>query len=195
MKKQFALIALFAAMMLPQAAQSQQIRLSLSDQQRFDSYYSRWKNYKATNNQGEVRSMEGRMQDVYRHYGIPAGTPYGRVATGGGGWRPTSSGSPRQTIDTNGARDPYRPQHRDWDRDHARYEHREWEREREREEARHDQGLHRGWSKDHDHDGDRREHHDSDRHDTDRHDHHEGKGNNSQDHKPAHDNHDRDHQR
>ena len=32
-----------------------------------------------------VRSMEGRMQDVYRHYGIPANTPYGNVASGGGG--------------------------------------------------------------------------------------------------------------
>ena len=185
MKKQFALIALFAAMVLPQAAQSQQVRLSLSDQQRFDSYYSRWKNYKATNNQGEVRSMEGRMQDVYQHYGIPAGTPYGRVASGGGGWRTPTSSGPRQTVDMNGTRDPYRPHPREWERDHARYEHREWEREhereREREEARHDQGLHRGWSKDHDHDRD----HDRDR-DRDRHEHHESKDNKHADH----DNHD-----
>ena len=49
MKKLFAFVALFAALILPHFAQAQ-IRLSLSDQQRFDSYYSRWQNYKATNN-------------------------------------------------------------------------------------------------------------------------------------------------
>src|SRR5262244_2206210 len=84
MKKQFAFIALFVALALPHFAHAQ-IRLSIGDQKRFDSYYSRWQSYKATNNHSEVRSMEGRMQDVYRHYGIPANTPYGSVASGGGG--------------------------------------------------------------------------------------------------------------
>ena len=97
MKKLFSVMALLVALILPCLAQAQ-IRLSLSDQKRFDSYYSRWQSYKATNNQKEVRSMEGRMQDVYRHYGIPAGTPYGRVASSGqGSW----VGSPdRNTIGT-----------------------------------------------------------------------------------------------
>src|SRR5437867_12580253 len=92
MKKLFACMPVFAALILSHFAQAQ-IRLSISDQQRFDSYYSRWQSYKATNNQSEVRSMEGRMQDVYRHYNIPGNTPYGRVAANGvgggcrsGGW-------------------------------------------------------------------------------------------------------------
>src|SRR5213080_2936233 len=82
MKKLFSVMALLAALILPCFPQAQ-IRLSTSDQGRFDSYYSRWQSYRQTNNQSQVRSMEGRMQDVYRHYGIPAGTPYGRVASSG----------------------------------------------------------------------------------------------------------------
>ena len=74
MNKLFAVSAVLFAFALPSVAQG--THLSLSDQKRFDSYYSRWQSYKATNNQKEVRSMEGRMQDVYRHYGIPANTPY-----------------------------------------------------------------------------------------------------------------------
>jgi hypothetical protein len=56
-------------------------RLGDDDQQRFDSYYSRWLNYKATNNQGEVVSMQNRMLDVYNHYGIPPATPFSQVAS------------------------------------------------------------------------------------------------------------------
>jgi len=55
-------------------------RLSAEDQGRFTSYYQRWEQYRATNNVGEMRSMEGRMRDVYSHYGIPADTPFGEVA-------------------------------------------------------------------------------------------------------------------
>jgi hypothetical protein len=73
MNKLFAVSALLFAFALPSVAQG--THLSLSDQKRFDSYYSRWQSYRATNNQSQVRSMEGRMQDVYRHYGIPANTP------------------------------------------------------------------------------------------------------------------------
>src|SRR5438876_8323918 len=114
MKKLFSVMALLAALILPCLAQAQ-IRLSLSDQKRFDSYYSRWQSYKATNNQSQVRSMEGRMQDVYRHYGIPAGTPYGRVASSGqGSW----VGSPDRNNDWNRDRD--RDRDRDWDRDRDR---------------------------------------------------------------------------
>lgn len=56
-------------------------RLSDDDQQRFDSYYSRWLNYKATNNQNGVTSMQNRMLDVYTHYGIPSNTPFNQVAS------------------------------------------------------------------------------------------------------------------
>src|SRR5262249_12199218 len=195
MKKQFAVIALFAAVAFSHAAQAQ-IRLSVSDQQRFDSYYSRWQSYKATNNQGEVRSMEGRMQDVYRHYNIPAGTPYGSVATngGGGGWRSGGWNGAPAPAPTSGPGPYYGgPDYRDhdrdwerrraWEREHAQDEHREWERrqawkEHERQEARHANGPHKGWYKDHDHghdrgndhDRDHHEHHDRDHHDHD-HDH------------------------
>jgi len=56
-------------------------RLSASDQARFDSYFSRWQQYRATNNREQVRSMEERMQDIYRRYGIVSGTPYFVVAS------------------------------------------------------------------------------------------------------------------
>ena len=61
-------------------------QLSADDQNRFNSYYSRWIEYRRTNNGDEMRSMEGRMQDIYQHYGIPSNTPYDRVANGGGGY-------------------------------------------------------------------------------------------------------------
>ena len=55
-------------------------RLSPEDQGRFNSYYDRWMQYRATNNVGEMRSMEGRMRDVYSHYGIPSNVPFKEVA-------------------------------------------------------------------------------------------------------------------
>jgi len=58
-------------------------RLNADDQRRFDSYYSRWLEYKRTNNFGEVRSMEKRMYDIYNKYRIPANTPFERIATNG----------------------------------------------------------------------------------------------------------------
>jgi hypothetical protein len=69
-------------------------RLNSSDQQRFDSYYSRWLDYQRTNNYSEIRSMEKRMYDVYTHNGIPASVPFAQVASprlgqpgpGWGGW-------------------------------------------------------------------------------------------------------------
>jgi hypothetical protein len=54
-------------------------------QSKFDSYYQRWLNYRATNNQGEVASMEKRMQDIMRNYHIPSNVPYGAVASPGVG--------------------------------------------------------------------------------------------------------------
>ena len=158
MKKLFAFMPVFAVLILSHFAQAQ-IRLSLSDQQRFDSYYSRWQNYKATNNQSEVRSMEGRMQDVYQHYGIPAGTPYRNVASGGGGTWGTAPG--------NGS--PSRSGDHDWNRHQSGYHDRDWTRDLDGDrdqdnDRRHDRGKHRGWYKHHrghrkDHD---REDHDHD---------------------------------
>src|SRR5439155_27063475 len=46
MKRLFAISALLLAFTLPSVAQG--IRLSLSDQKRFDSYYSRWQEYRRT---------------------------------------------------------------------------------------------------------------------------------------------------
>jgi hypothetical protein len=174
MKKLFAFMALFAALILPHFAQAQ-VRLSLSDQQRFDSYYSRWQSYQATNNQSQIRSMEGRMQDVYRHYGIPANTPYGNVASGGGGtWRNGGwNGSPSQGGGRDWERDhhPYRYHDRDWDRNRAGYHYHDRDRDRDwdhdRDESHHDRGLHRGWYKDHHHDHDHDKDHDRKDHDHD----------------------------
>ena len=58
-------------------------RLSSDDQRRFDSYYSRWLEYRRTNNWEEVGSMEGRMRDVMAHYNIPADVPFDQIATNG----------------------------------------------------------------------------------------------------------------
>jgi hypothetical protein len=60
-------------------------RLSPEDQSRFDSYYSRWLEYRRTNNRDEVVSMERRMRDVMAHYNIPADVPFEQVASNGGG--------------------------------------------------------------------------------------------------------------
>jgi hypothetical protein len=57
-------------------------RLSPDDQRRFDSYDSRWLEYKRTNNLSEVRSLEKRT-DVYSKYRIPANVPFERAATNG----------------------------------------------------------------------------------------------------------------
>src|SRR5437868_4149929 len=62
---------------------SYQGRLAPEWQSKFDSYYQRWLNYRATNNTGEMASMEKRMQDIMRNYNIPANTPYGAVASPG----------------------------------------------------------------------------------------------------------------
>jgi hypothetical protein len=79
MKKLLGILFLLAVS-LPVLAQS---GLSQRDQQRFDSYYTRWQQYKAANDRGETISMEKRMLDVYAHYGIPTGTPFWRIATNG----------------------------------------------------------------------------------------------------------------
>lgn len=124
MKKIFTVAALLFAMILPAAAQSRQSRLSEDDRRRFNSYYSRWQDYRRTNNREQISSMENRMQDIYRHYGIPSDTPYGRVASNGDrGW----------------GRD------RDWDRDRDRD--RDWGRDRDRDRD-HDRGWDQGGGRD-----------------------------------------------
>src|SRR5438132_867746 len=51
-------------------------RLSANDQSRFDSYFSRWQEYRQRNDRGQVASMEKRMKDVYAHNHIPSNTRF-----------------------------------------------------------------------------------------------------------------------
>jgi hypothetical protein len=119
MKKTFLLSVLILTLLAPAFAQGRGRQLSPDDQRRFDSYFSRWQDYQRTNNQGEMRSMENRMQDIYRHYGIPTDTPYWRIASsaGGRGW------------DRDRDWDRERERDREWDRDRRA----EWERYRDRD--------------------------------------------------------------
>jgi hypothetical protein len=55
--------------------------LNASDQRRFDSYYSRWQDYRATNNREQIVSMEKRMEDIMVHYKIPLTVPYRAIAS------------------------------------------------------------------------------------------------------------------
>lgn len=115
MKRILAIAALLVAITLPALAQWR--RLSSDDQQRFDSYYSRWLDYRRTNNRGEVASMEKRMQDIYRDYGIPSGTPYSRIASNDGrddrwgrdrdGWRDDNRWNGRLSADDQRRFDDY----------------------------------------------------------------------------------------
>jgi hypothetical protein len=56
-------------------------QLSPEDQGRFDSYYSRWLEYRQRSDWDQVRSMEGRMEDVMVHYNIPRDVPYDVIAS------------------------------------------------------------------------------------------------------------------
>jgi len=80
MKKLTAVLFLIA-LSVPAIAQWQRWNLSSDDQQHFDSYYSRWQEYRQRNDREQIMSMEKRMLDVYAHYNIPAQTPYWRVAS------------------------------------------------------------------------------------------------------------------
>ena len=115
MKKLFAVSALLFALFVPVLAQAQR-QLSADDQRRFDSYYSRWQEYRHTNNREQIASMEKRMQDVYAHYGIPAGTPYWRVASNARGewdrdnnewWRWRNRWQGRLSVDDQSRFDSY----------------------------------------------------------------------------------------
>src|SRR5213594_2284014 len=89
MKQLFAFFITLITISLPALGQWQQQhpQLSPDDQRRFDSYFSRWQEYRRTNNRSEVLSMEKRMQDIYAHSRISADTPYWRVASNGRGDR------------------------------------------------------------------------------------------------------------
>lgn len=103
MKKVFGILFLLAAISLPALAERQQWRLSPEDQQRFDSYYSRWQEYRRTSNRDQVVSMEKRMLDVYAHYNIPLETPYWRVASNAreeDQWRGRLSASDQARFDS-----------------------------------------------------------------------------------------------
>jgi hypothetical protein len=77
MKKLLGMCFLMVVFALPALAQ----QLSPGDQQRFDSYYSRWQDYRQQGNRDQMESMQKRMLDIYAHYGIPAQTPFWEVAT------------------------------------------------------------------------------------------------------------------
>jgi hypothetical protein len=102
MKKFLGVAALLLAFAMPGFAQGH--RLSPEDQSKFDSYYSRWIQYKQTNNRDQERSMEERMRDVMARNGIPGDVPFERVASNGG----------------YGDRDRARDSDHDRDRDHDR---------------------------------------------------------------------------
>jgi hypothetical protein len=83
-------------------------RLSSEDQQRFDSYYSRWLDYRRTNNRDEMRSMENRMRDLMSRNNIPSNVPFDRIASNSDGgyddhygqWRGRLSSEEQQRFDS-----------------------------------------------------------------------------------------------
>ena len=135
MKKAFVLSTLMLALLMSAFAQGSGRQLSADDQRRFDSYFSRYQQYQQNNNRGEVRSMESRMQDIYRHYSIPSRTPYARVASSGGGdvrWAGDRDGDRGRGRDYDW--DWNRNRDRDWnqqDRDWDRGQRADWERNRD----------------------------------------------------------------
>src|SRR2546430_3326598 len=56
-------------------------RLSAGDQSRFDSYYTRWLQYRRDNNREQISSMEKRMWDLMDHNNIPREVPFGEIAS------------------------------------------------------------------------------------------------------------------
>lgn len=120
MKKTFGILFLLAVS-LPVLAQS---GLSQRDQQRFDSYYTRWQQYRQVNDRGQIISMEKRMLDVYAHYGIPSQTPFWQIATNGHDearreehprWRERLSNQDRARFDQLFMRWREAREHRDYD--------------------------------------------------------------------------------
>ena len=107
MKRLFGLAILLITVALPALAQYrqwQQWNLSSGDQQRYDSYFSRWQDSRQRNDRDETRSMEKRMLDIYAHYNIPAQTPFWRVSSnarsGRNPWRGKLSGDDQRRFDS-----------------------------------------------------------------------------------------------
>jgi len=61
--------------------QNWQGRLHGEDQKRFDSYYTRWLEYRSKKDKEQIGSMQGRMLDVYGKNNIPLTTPYEFIAS------------------------------------------------------------------------------------------------------------------
>lgn len=61
--------------------QNWQGRVKPDDQKRFDSYFTRWMEYRGKKDRDQIASMQGRMLDVYAHNNIPMTTPYELVAS------------------------------------------------------------------------------------------------------------------
>ncbi|HZR57933.1 MAG TPA: hypothetical protein VFA74_13750 [Terriglobales bacterium] len=114
MKKLFGITFLLLVFVAPVLAQEH--RLSPEDQGRFDSYYSRWQQYRQTNDRGQIASMEVRMFDIYARYGIPREVPYERVASNGGEFHDDHDRDHDRYRDHDQDRDYDRD--RDHDRDH-----------------------------------------------------------------------------
>lgn len=80
MNKFFASLIVLGAMALPALAQ-QAPQMSPDDQQKFDSYYSRWAQDRQNGDRDDMVSSEHHMQDLMNRYSIPADTPYDQVAS------------------------------------------------------------------------------------------------------------------
>ena len=111
MKRIFTIGALLIVMLLSAFAQEQR-RMSPEDQGKFDSYYSRWQQYRQSNDRDQIQSMEKRMQELMGRYGIRSDVPYDRIASNGG----ANYGDRDRQQD----RDQYQDRDRDNDRDRAR---------------------------------------------------------------------------
>jgi hypothetical protein len=95
MKKLFGVCAVLIAMISPVLAQDedhhrdddrrqeQRRILSPDDQRKFDSYYSRWLEYRRDRNHEQVESMEKRMRHVMERNHISPDTPFDVVASNG----------------------------------------------------------------------------------------------------------------
>jgi hypothetical protein len=102
--KRIAMALLVLSLSVPLWAQGRSWQLSPEDQRRFDSYYSRWQEYRQKNDRQQVVSMERRMLDIYAHYRIADDTPYWRVASNGRApreqWRGRLSRSDQDRFDS-----------------------------------------------------------------------------------------------
>lgn len=58
-------------------------RLDSHDQNVYDQLYANWLQARSINASSQMQKAESAMQNVYRKYGIPSGTPYSAVASQG----------------------------------------------------------------------------------------------------------------